>query len=379
MKRIHILESRFKLLSESYWDSDEYEAGTDFPKFYDKKTDTHWEANWDTDYGMPFAYWPTVSGAYKFYVGDPYRMHKDICLVAAEEYIKEALVDDCEMYADEFIGELENLLETLNSGSYKYDEVNDVYVSADSGHEIDLNDWAEEYSNGGVSSDWAYEYAEDAIGKGQMPDIYELADLIHKVLADDIIADENRIDYEMSDYTKYQSFDEFFRDGYGMGRIWPEKEMIGFYTSEQPDPNTFYQIIGDLSNTIDNLDIYNFFIIFEDYDNDGVVTGCTVSDYIKGNYGPETDNDEEPDLDRERTFGDGNTQMNIHLASPEEKKRLDVFKGWREAGARKWAPRLKGFGGNMAAYRAARYPYSDSKIIRGNVINEGDKHKKSRH
>lgn len=370
MKRIHILESMFHNLFEN---SSYNEAGTDFPKYFDVDNQMFWEASWDDGEGVPFGVWLSEGNKYEFFVGEEYDTHETICCNAARGYLKWLLTSEFEESADAFVSELEYLIGDVE----EYDSETKTYKTSE-GEECDLSDWVVEYSNS-LPYEIALDAAETAISEGETPYYDELAEKAYEAVFEEYDlydGDANEYDKLLKEYTHY-TFNTFFQEGYDMGRIWPEKCMLQFYISEQPSPDELRKILMNivehswLNVTYDEL--LEFFTIFYDYDNDGEITGCTVGDYMIGNYGPDTKDGGEADLDRERTFGDKNTQFIPHLASPEEKKRRGFYNGWFEANARKWGPRLRGFNGNMAAYRAARYPYSDSRIIKGNVLSENNK------
>ena len=165
-------------------------------------------------------------------------------------------------------------------------------------------------------------------------------------------------------------FNSFFEQGRNEGRIWPKDNLISFYETEQPDPDTLMDILRDLSQNdeigLSYQEMLDFIIIFEDWRNDGEVTACTVSDYIDGNYGPESYEDEdEGEIQYAR---DGKTQFVPHLASPEEKR--EFFKGFRDTRDQAvYVPREKG-AGSLARYHAMRYPYGENKKKLGKIIRE---------
>ena len=108
-------------------------------------------------------------------------------------------------------------------------------------------------------------------------------------------------------------------------------------------------------------------MIFEDWNNNGMVTACTVSDYINGNYGLDSDEDDDEDMERQYAR-DGKTQFIPHLASPEEKR--EFFKGFRDTRDQAvYVPREKG-AGSLARYHAMSYPYGESKKKLGKIIRE---------
>ena len=374
MKRIHMLESKFSRLLEGF-DGEEYSAGTDHPRWYDEKDHAWWEASWDMDYGFPFGYWSTYEHGMVFSTGDPWSTHENACGKVARMLCEECLDESYRYDAYEFTSALEELVDTIQNYGYTYNKESDTWVSEDGSDEIDIGDWIYDHENS-LPYEMCYKYVRNVLNGGNMPVEEDIAnDCVEERMEGFEFDNSKDIGIALEECTG-TNWDSFFTGGYGMGRVWPRLEIISFYESEQPDPETLRGILIDLQNSeggqdadINYNDLLEYMIIFRDYDNDDVVTGCTVSDYLQGNYGPE----EEPDLDRDRTYGNGETKFIPHLASPEEKKRLGVFKDFQNSRDSKWAPRLKGFGGNMAAYRAARYPYTDSRHIDGDVISENKK------
>jgi hypothetical protein len=173
------------------------------------------------------------------------------------------------------------------------------------------------------------------------------------------------------------NFNSYFESGRNEGRIWPQLEMIGFYTTEQPDPQTLTDIMRDLANTgiVTYEDLLQYVMVFEDWRNDGQITACTLSDYIDGNYGPdsyedEEDNDEYDDEEENEIqyARDGKTQFVPHLANQAQKK--EFFKDFRNTRDQAvYAPRERA-AGNLARYHAMRYPYGENKQMINNVIKE---------
>jgi hypothetical protein len=153
--------------------------------------------------------------------------------------------------------------------------------------------------------------------------------------------------------------------------------MIGFYTTEQPDPETLTDIMKDLANTgiVTYEDLLQYDMVFEDWRNDGQITACTLSDYIDGNYGPdsyedEEDNDEYDDeQENEIQYArDGKTQFVPHLANQDQKR--EFFRDFRNTRDQAvYVPREKG-AGSLARYHAMRYPYGENKKKLGKIIRE---------
>jgi hypothetical protein len=145
--------------------------------------------------------------------------------------------------------------------------------------------------------------------------------------------------------------DEYFDHGRLEGRIFPKSQMITFYQEQQPDSSELNDIVRHLSESgkinLSYDEILDFEIIY--VDNDGTVTGCSVSDYISSKP---LDEYIHPDERQGSVFIP-------HLASPEEKK--DFFKDFRDTRDRvKFVPQEKA-AGTIAAYHAMRHPFGESK------------------
>jgi hypothetical protein len=147
--------------------------------------------------------------------------------------------------------------------------------------------------------------------------------------------------------------------------------MIGFYDTEQPDPETLLYILRLLSQHseigVSYDEMMNFHMVFEDWrTSDGIITCCTISDYVNGNYGPNSyeDNDE----DEVQYARQGKTVFVPHLANQDEKRAF--FKDFRDTRDKAvYVPREKAVG-NLAAYHAMRYPYGENKERINQIIKE---------
>ena len=365
MKKIHILESQ--MLNESQ----DFEAGTDHPYFEDERTGQSYEANWNGDYGFPFGYWPeTYGGRELFSIGDSYTTHENACGKMAKRYFYNVKKEIMEEEITYFTDALEDLIADFKTYGYTYDENNDVYVSSDGSDEIDLDEWVDDncYS---LDRDKAKEIAEDVINGGSIPYADELAE---EIASDDAeyydFSDRKSIDQALEDIGS--NFNSYFESGRNEGRIWPQLGMIGFYVTEQPDPQTLTDIMRDLANTgiVTYENLLQYDMVFEDWRNDGQITACTLSDYINGNYGldsyeDEEDNDEENEIQYAR---DGKTQFVPHLANQDQKR--EFFRDFRNTRDQAvYVPREKG-AGSLARYHAMRYPYGESKKKLGKIIRE---------
>lgn len=361
MKRIHILESQ--ILNERRY----FEAGTDHPYFEDEKTGQSYEANWNSDYGFPFGYWPeTYGGGGIFSIGDSNTTHINACGKMAKRYFYNTKKEIMEEEIPYFTDALENLIADFKTYGYTYDEEYDVYVSSDGSDEIDFDEWLNDnrYS---LDEDKAKEIAENAINGGSIPHADELAEEIASNDAEYYnFNDREGIDQALEDIGS--GFNAYFESGRNEGRIWPHLKMIGFYETEQPDPQTLTYIMRDLANTgiVTYEDLLQYSMVFEDWRNDGKITACTINDYIDGNYGLDSHDDEE---DNEIQYArDGKTQFVPHLANQDQKR--EFFRDFRNTRDQAvYVPREKG-AGSLARYHAMRYPYGESKKKLGKIIKE---------
>jgi len=360
MKKIYLREEQ------------ENRAGTDFPHYYDPNTDTHYEGTWNTMYAYPFGYWPVdYNGTEMFCVGDAYEMHSNACGKAAERYFMDCMMEQIEESAYNLETNLSTFVDELNDYGYSCNEETDFYVSADGSDEFDLDDKVDEIREGVYSIDYDYikECVENAIENRTYPSEQDITDHALETYASEYdFSCKEGIDEAMEQIG--MDFNSYFEQGRNEGRIWPKDNLISFYETEQPDPATLINILEDLSQCdeigLTYYDMLQFIMIFEDWRNDGEVTACTVSDYINGNYGPESYEDEdEGDVQYAR---DGKTQFVPHLASPEEKR--EFFKDFRNTRDQAvFVPREKG-AGSLARYHAMRYPYGENKKKLGKIIRE---------
>lgn len=369
MKKIHVLESQMLNESQSYNDRWTFEAGTDHPYFEDERTGQSYEAHWNTEYGFPFGYWPEgYNGGEMFSIGDAYTTHENACGKMAKRYFYNVQKEIMEEEITYFTDALEDLVNDFKQYGYTYNEDIDMYVSSDGSDEIDLDEWVNDncYSLG---SDKAKEITENAINGGSIPYASELAEEIAS----------NEAEYY--DFTVKKGIDQaleqigsdfytYFESGRNEGRIWPQLGMIGFYTTEQPDPQTLTDIMRDLANTriVTYEDLLQYDMVFEDWRNDGQITACTLSDYIDGNYGPDSYEDDDEEENEIQYARDGKTQFVPHLANQAQKR--EFFKDFRNARDQAvYVPRERA-AGNLARYHAMRYPYGENKQMINNVIKE---------
>lgn len=359
MKRIRINENQLKILTEST----EFCAGTDHPFFYDEKTDTTYEADWNTDYGYPFGFWNNGTND-EFSVGEDYCIHYTACGKVALKYFKYVMENDEALKEDASLIEekVNEILDTIKNDGYEFNYDTQTYVNAD-GDEIDLHDEAQGMVNNMYviyDEDYIYNLINSAIENGSYVSEYDICD-------EWAMKETNNYNFLTEDGLREAlervgtSFDDYFSNGYGEGRIWPNKEMIGFYPSEQPSPDEFRNILNLLAQNDKIPATYNemlhYIIVFEDWrKNDGKVTACTVYDYIEGNYGEEY----EEEYDEPIQYNNGKkTTFVPHLANQAQKREYyQDFRNTRDRAV--YTPRERGGNGSLAQYNAMRYPYGEN-------------------
>lgn len=375
MKKIHIKESK---LNEIYTDRWDFEAGTDHPHFEDEKTGEVYEANWNEDYGFPFGFWPIdTNNEMKFSIGDAWTMHTNACGKCAEMYFNDYMSLGIDDEAYQIAEALEHFVDHFSDGEFRYDEETDYYVSADGSEEYDHDSFCDEvleevYDMPIDCHDYVSDFIERVL-EGNATSAPSSKD-VYKWLTDNMTSGY--------DFTHQQGIDnamrecgldfwEYFGMGNSEGRIWPEKEMIGFYPSEQPDPEHLEEILGLLSQqlNIGLSSLYQYNMVFEDWRNDGTITACTVQDYIDGNYGPESYEDLDDEDDTPIQYNNGQKTVFVpHLANQQDK--FNYYRDFRNTRDRAvYAPQERA-AGNLAAYHAMRYPYGESKDKIGKIIRE---------
>lgn len=367
-------------LLEIYNDKGINQAGTDFPCYYDEKNDVEYSASWNVDYAFPFGYWPIDDyGTTEFCVAKPYLTHANACGIAAKEFFENKIQGAIKENIDELSDHLDELIFELKHYNYRYNEDEDIYVSADGTDEFSVDDKACDISDI-ISNCVSYNLIpissiEDAISyvieNGTHPDYQEIEEAIWDELNESYsFGDKESIENAL-EFIGYD-FQWFFEQGYGEGRIFVNKEIISFYPTEQPDPNELMATLKNLSENdeigVDYDDLLNYIIIFENPYINWTVTACTVSDYIDGNYN-QGDEDDDEDEDEDFQYAkDGKTTFVPHLASPEEKRKyFQDFRNTRDKAI--YVPQERA-AGSVAAYHAMRYPYGEIRKRIGDIIKE---------
>lgn len=372
MKKIHITESKLNEL----WYRGGFCAGTDSPYYKDEKTGEIYEATWNEDYGIPFGYWPVdYNGNMEFVVGEPYTTHANACGKCAEQYFNDLMYEEIDDAAYQLSDAIESFASDFEEYGYQYNEDDDLWVSSDGSDERDLDDFINEIIDQVSSPVDTYSYVKEFVenytqGNTNIPSSSEIYEYLGNQLTEGYdFSDRDGINDAMEQLG--MDFYKYFEMGNSEGRIWPEKEMIGFYESEQPDPENLYTILSNLEkNEIASVnDMLQYHMVFEDWRNDGTITACTVQDYLDGNYGPESYEDEDENNDEPIQYNNGQKTVFVpHLANQQDK--FNYYKDFRNTRDRAvYAPQERA-AGNLAAYHAMRYPYGESREKVGKIIKE---------
>jgi hypothetical protein len=372
MKKIHIKESK---LNEIYSDN-EFCAGTDHPYFENEETGEAYSADWNSDYGFPFGFWPIdYNGTMGFAIGEPWTTHANACGKCAEQYFNDSMSEQIDDEAYQLSEAIESFVSDFQEYGYQYDEENGLWVSADGSDERDMDDFIEEI-RGQVSGPVdIYEYVSEFVenvtqGNTNVPSSSEIYEYLNNNLAEGYdFSDRDGIDRAMQQIGT--DFYDYFELGNSEGRVWPEKGMIGFYETEQPDPDTLENILRNLQekSELNMQDMLQYHMVFEDWRNDGTITACTVQDYIDGNYGLESYEDLDDEDDTPIQYNNGQKTIFVpHLANQQDK--FNYYRDFRNTRDRAvYAPQERA-AGNLAAYHAMRYPYGESKKKIGKIIRE---------
>ena len=372
MKKIHIRESK---LNEIYSEK-EFCAGTDHPYFENEKTGEVYSADWNGDYGFPFGFWPTdYNGTMEFVIGEPWTTHANACGQCAEQYFNDSMSEQIDDEAYQLSDAMEGFVSNFQEYGYQYNEENDLWVSADGSDERDMDDFIEEIIDQVSGPVDIYEYVREFVenvtqGNTNVPSSSEIYEYLSDNLAEGYdFSDQEGIDEAMRQIGT--DFYNYFELGNGEGRVWPEKGMIGFYESEQPDPDTLEYILRNLQEKsgLNVQDMLQYHMVFEDWRNDGTITACTVQDYIDGNYGPESYEDLDDEDNTPIQYNNGQKTIFVpHLANQQDK--FNYYRDFRNTRDRAvYAPQERA-AGNLAAYHAMRYPYGESKNRIGKIIRE---------
>ena len=373
MKKIHIRESK---LNEIYDDSHELRAGTDHPYYENEETGEVYYADWNSDYGFPFGVWPTdYNGTMEFAVGEPWTTHANACGQCAEQYFNDSMSEQIDDEAYQLSEAIESFVSDFQEYGYQYDEENDLWVSADGSDERDMDDFIEEIRDQVSGPIDIYEYVYNFVenytqGDTNVPSSSEIYEWLGDQLSEGYdFRDQEGINNAMEQLG--MDFYQYFEMGNSEGRVWPEREMIGFYESEQPDPSTLEYILKLLQEKsgLKIEDMLQYHMVFEDWRNDGTITACTVQDYIDGNYGPESYEDLDDEDDTPIQYNNGQKTVFVpHLANQQDK--FNYYRDFRNTRDRAvYAPQERA-AGNLAAYHAMRYPYGESKKKLGKIIRE---------
>lgn len=346
--------------------SSENRTGTDFPAYLDERDGVMYSASWDSSYGFPFGFFYD-----KFYIGGAYTMHTECARLGLIDHIRSFIEEDYGPYWED-ARNLEAELDDLAELNYTYNEVDDEWVDKD-GRSLSFEEIVDEILEDmyNMSYTCAKGYVESVLNGGEIPDYSAiLEDMEEYIISDNNLDEEgiSREDLNMAVETILgRNFDEWFEDeGCLRGRIYPNDSIISFYESEQPDSNELGEIVQLLSQSNIGLsydEIMNFEIIYADFDDNYKPYGCKVHEYISRTFGKD-----EPQKNDDRQWRRGTTKFIPHLASPEQKK--EYFKDFiknRDEGI--YVP-MERAAGNIARYRAMRYPYGESKTIDSNKVKK---------
>lgn len=372
MKKIHIKESK---LNEIRFRNG-FCAGTDQPYYENEETGEVYEATWNGDYGFPFGFWPIdSSGEMEFVIGEPWATHANACGQCAERYFMDFITESLEDQANQIAEGLNNLVNDFKDYGYTYNEDEDVYYSSDGTVTVDRDDCVnlvndEVYEEAVDSREYVVELVEEFLENGEIPSYDEIERHLYDMVDSEYdFRDQQGINDALEQLG--MDFYQYFEMGNSEGRIWPEREMIGFYESEQPDPNTLEYILKLLQEKsgLKIEDMLQYHMVFEDWRNDGTITACTVQDYIDGNYGPESYEDLDNEDDTPIQYNNGQKTVFVpHLANQQDK--FNYYRDFRNTRDRAvYAPQERA-AGNLAAYHAMRYPYGESKNKIGKIIRE---------
>lgn len=373
MKKVHIKESKLNEMRSMKY----YQAGTDHPYYENEETGEVYSADWSSDYGFPFGFWPIdYNGTMGFEIGDDYSTHVVPCGKCAEQYFNDSISEQIDDEAYQLSDAMEGFVSNFQEYGYQYNEEDDVWVSEYDSK--DLYDFIEEIRDQVSGPVDIYEYVREFVenvtqGNTNVPSSSEIYEYLSNNLAGGYdFSDRDGIDEAMRQIG--MDFDEYFESGELEGRIWPDKRMIGFYESEQPIPMKLMEVLHLLQEKsgIKVSDVLGYNMVFEDWRNDGTVTACTVQDYITGNYGPsEDDEDEEDGYGEERQVQYNNGEKTVfvpHLANQQDK--FNYYKNFRNTRDRAVYTPQEHAAGNLAAYHAMRYPYGESENKIGRILRE---------
>ena len=341
----------------------ENRAGSDFPYYLDEKDGTIYSASWDTSYGYPFGYFYD-----KFYIGEAYTMHTECARLALIDYVESIAYDTYGPYYDD-ASQLEEELNDIKNSNYTYNQDDDEWVNED-GIAFSFDEIME-----GILSNHTYNYISDSqisdaveqvLKGGSVISAYDMMEhMKENIIADNYLDVDGITMQQLHNAVENivgESFDTWFEEnGELRGRVYPNDTIISFYESEQPTRDELQWVIEHLSQanigvTYDEL--MNFEIIYDDFDNDYEPYGCKVHEYISGTFGKE-ESEENVDDDN-RQWSTGTTKFVPHLASAEQKR--EYFKDFINNRDEHLYVPMERAAGNVARYRAMRYPYGESKI-----------------
>jgi hypothetical protein len=311
----------------------------------------------------------------EFAVGEPWTTHANACGQCAERYFMDTVTERLGDQVNQIVEGLNGLINDFKDYGYTYNESEDVYYSSDGTITMDRDDFVnqvndEVYEEALDSREYVVELVEEFLENGEIPSSDEIERHLYDMVTSEYdFTSQRGIDDAMQQLG--MDFYQYFEMGNTEGRIWPEKEMIGFYESEQPTPEGLEEVLYELQSQTDLKveDMLQYHMVFEDWRNDGTITACTVQDYIDGNYGLESYEDLDDEDDTPIQYNNGQKTVFVpHLANQQDK--FNYYKDFRNTRDRAvYAPKERA-AGNLAAYHAMRYPYGESKKKIGKIIRE---------
>lgn len=366
-----------------FWDS--FRGGTDRPFF--ENDDVQIDVNWEDYDAFPFGYWENEYGSLEFSIGDNESMHSNACGKIARKYFISAFEEYSSNDASILRDELDDIVETFENDTYKWDSDEGAYVSEDGTDVIsisslvdDIKDKLEYFS---YDEDYIEKLVTNACAYRETEYEYDIEEHFNNLCEEK--ADEydwdtsNGIDNALRNIGL--RFDDYYENGRLEGRIWTDSKVISFYEGQEPTPEELEQICRFLSDSekinVSYNELYDdFYIVFPlngDYEQ---ITACTVHQYCIGDFGDDEEGDEHED-NNESNYPNPNDRKGAvfipHLANQRDKR--DFFKDFiRDRDKNIYAPIERKYG-SLAAYHAQKYQEEIEKVVTS-VLNETVEKKK---
>lgn len=247
----------------------EPQYGTDFIRYHDKKTDTWYEANWNSDYRTAFGYWPADENErLQMFVADNNNTHEVVCCKAAQSYCENVYFAQVYEYncVDTIIEKIDELISDIDEYNMHYDEDNDEYVSNDETYSFNIRDEYDSLIDDmPIPIDDFSSFFADSINNRQAPSYQEVEQIFQEFFDDSYdFSCKERAEIALQDICAI-SYNDFFGKGETCGAIFPSHELIGFYDGTEPrDGYEMKQVIYDLSKAaeIGLEELLNYFYVF---------------------------------------------------------------------------------------------------------------------